>query len=177
MNTETCDYLIFDAPFPPSLNALFEPHRIGVRCSVGKSAKYKNYQKKVFYPWWLSVRSKGKIDLGENIILWMILCPPRKGCDVDNYSKCLGDCLQHNEKLNHIGAFADDNQIVSHRIERGPRISGGLLRVFLANERHRDLLCHDYEHERQNDYHSRRDGPILKQPSNLRIRRVALTAS
>ena len=164
---DTCDYLIIDIPFPPSLNALFEPHKIGKRCSVGKSTKYKDYQKKTFHPFWLSVRSKGKVDLGQDIIIWMIMCPERNGTDIDNRSKCFFDCLQH------AGAFKDDNQVVSHRIEKGPRIRGGLLRVFMANERHRERLMLDYESELTSHWLPLRSGQILDRPQTLRHRRVA----
>lgn len=171
MTTETCDYLILDAPFPPSINALKTIHKRGKLSIIGKSKEYINYQKNVFNPWWLSVRAKGKIDLGQEVIFWTVTCPKRAGSDTDNFHKCFLDCLES------AGAFVNDNVVVSTRNERGPRIKGGLLRVFIANERHRDALYHDYEREWQNDYHPRRDGPILKQPQNLRIRRVTMIES
>ena len=127
----------------------------------------KDYQKKVFLPWWLSVRSKGKIDLGQKVMAWFVVCPPRAGSDVDNFSKCFFDCLEA------AGGVENDNLIVSHHIEKGPRISGGLLRVFLANERHREQLTSDYFAEFSAHWLPLRDGGILKQPPGLRHRRAA----
>lgn len=165
--SDICDYLIVDAPFPPSLNALFEPHKIGKRCSIGKSQKYKDYHKKVFSPWWLSVRTKGKVLFGDNAVFWTVTCPPRAGSDTDNYHKCFLDCLEA------AGAFRNDNVVVSTRNERGPRIRGGLLRVFLANERHRERLMLDYESELIKHWLPLRSGPILDPNPRMRHRRAA----
>ncbi len=166
--SDICDYLIFDAPFPPSLNALFEPHKIGKRVSVGKSKRYKDFQKNVFFPWWMSIRSKGKINMGTEVMLWMVNCPPRSNCDLDNYNKCFNDSLQAAEGI------IDDKYIVSMHNEKGPRVSGGLLRVFLANERHREQLTHDYFDEFNQQWLPRRSGKILNPPQGLRHRRVAM---
>ena len=170
MNT-ICDYIIADAPFPPSLNALFEPHKIGRRCSVGKSSRYKRWQRDVFNPWWMSIRAHGKIDFGRSVMVWSVICPPRRGVDVDNYSKCFLDCLEA------AGGIENDNLIVSLHNEKGPRVSGGHMRVFIASERHRDLLMNDFWDEFFSRWLPRRDGEILRPVTHYRHRRAAFVES
>ena len=174
MSSNTCDYLICDAPFPPSVNALKTVHIIRGKAIIGKSKEYKDYQKKVFEPWWLSVRAKGAINFGEEVIFWTVTCPPRAGCDCDNFHKCFLDCL------NNAGLFGftkknkpkGDDAVISTRNEKGPRIRGGLLRVFMANERHREQLMLDYESELRQHWLPLRSGPILNLTHPLRIRRA-----
>jgi len=96
-----CDYIICDAPWPPSINELKSLVKIGKGYQIGKSSVYKRYQKNVFNPWWMSVRQKGALDFGDRIIAWYILCPPRVNCDVDKFTKCFHDSLQLVKGITH----------------------------------------------------------------------------
>ena len=164
--SDICDFLIVDAPFPPSVNALKSLVKIGKNYRIGKSKQYKEYQIDTFEPWIHRVLMKGKVDFGTEIMVWMVTCPPRSNCDLDNYYKCFLDCLEW------AGVIEDDKHIVSLRNEKGPRVRGGLLRVFIANERHRDRLAAMYDEELVNQWVSRRQGPILDPLDQLRYHRV-----
>lgn len=163
---QVCDYLVADVPFPPSINALYKVHKIGNRCSIGKSKEYKKYRDKTFADWWLKVRQRGPVDFGERVLVWSILCLPRSNCDLDNYYKCFLDSLQA------AGGIENDKRAVSIRNEKGPRVSGGLMRVFIANERHRVPMSFDFETERLDWLNHDVNGPILKQPTCLLMRQA-----
>ena len=165
--TDTCDFLVFDAPLPPSLNACNITVKMGKRSSIGKSPQFKKYKKMFTEQFWLTARSKGAMCFDGPLMFWTVVFPARKGCDVDNYNKCIQDCLQAAD------AFVDDNQINSNRQERGPRISGGMIRCYLASEKYRDELYELYEKELREMWLPQRDNKkILKQPDRLTIRRV-----
>ena len=168
---QVCDYLIADVPFPPSINALYKVHKIGNRCSIGKSKEYKAYRDKTFANWWLKVRQAGRIDFGDRVMVWSIMCLPRSNCDLDNYYKCFLDSLQA------AGGIANDKHVMSIRNEKGPRVSGGLMRIFIANERYwLDLPCafdREYTEWLKHDL----DGPILKQPDQYLLRRAGFAES
>lgn len=175
MSSGICDYLIIDAPFPPSQNALKDLLKRGGRYYIGRSSDYVAWEKNTFTPFWQSVRSKGRLSFGTEVMFWTVTCPPRGGSDTDNFHKAFLDCLSNAGAFGYgkKGKPVGDNYIVSTHNERGPRIRGGLLRVFLANERHRQQLMSDYFEELFRQWLQQRPGPILNRPPGLRHRRAA----
>lgn len=168
----TCDFIIVNAPLPISQNRkdavfLLKRKSGGMRGSIGSSKEYVNYSKNVFWPWWCGIRAKGRMRFGQEVLFWTITCPKRAGCDTDNYHKVFLDCLEQNK------AFPNDNVVVSTHNERGPRVSGGLLRVFMANESRREELSKMYWEEYNRRWAPTRSGPILSRPQSLDLQRFA----
>lgn len=117
---------------------------------------------------WMACRMKAKYDFSGPLLAWTVTFPARAGCDTDNYHKVLLDVLEA------AGAYGNDNQIVSTHNERGPRVKGGMIRVFLAKEEHRAELTRRYWDEFTRQILPVRDGPILHQPGQFLIEPVRL---
>jgi len=152
--SKTCSFLIFEAPLPPSQNACNIPVKSGNSTSISKSKKFRTYKKMFLEQIWLSIRMKGKYDFTGQLVFWTVVFPIRNGSDVDNYNKCIQDCLEA------AGAFKNDNQIVGNRQERGHRVKEGMIRCYLAKEKHRTALSSAYEGDLKAISHLR-EGPIL----------------
>jgi crossover junction endodeoxyribonuclease RusA len=103
-------------PFPPSTNTYIR-HSNGMHFPT---AKAKAFRKEV----WAIVKAANVTTMRERLHVTMTLhAPTRARRDVDNYAKSALDSLQL------AGCFADDEQIDSLVIHRGPLIKGGALRV------------------------------------------------
>lgn len=133
-----CSFLIFDAPLPPSANAKNIVVKFGKRASIGKSKAYKDYEKMFMNNFWLACRMKANYDFSGPLCAWTVTFPARAGSDTDNYHKVLFDVLEA------AGAYRNDNQIVSTHNERGPRVRGGMIRLYLCQEKHRAELARRY---------------------------------
>lgn len=131
--------LILRCPLPPSQNAKNIVVKFGKRASIGKSPEYKAYQKLFASQIWPGVRQLGAFDFSGDLLAWTIVFPPRHGCDTDNYHKVLFDCLQDACAINN------DNQIVGSRNERGYRVKGGMIDLYLCQEKHRANMARCYE--------------------------------
>lgn len=165
MLSDPCDFIIFDAPWPPSINALKTITKFKGMTRIGPSNEYNKYRK-TFFNFWLLLRTQGAFDFGDAAMFWTIVCPRRAGTDTDNYAKATLDCLEKAK------AFSNDNVIVSQHAERGPRVRDGLMRCYLANEKRRAELTRRYFDDLERLWLPQRDGPILKQPETLLVQRL-----
>lgn len=174
--SKICDFLIFEPPFPPSQNATKKMHVIKGKPRLGRTKEYEQYIK-TFTRFWLSVRTGGKLDFGKQVMFWTITCPKRAGCDTDNYHKVILDCMEIAGAFGLItegkrkGKPVPDNVIVSTHNERGPRVTDGLMRCYIANEKHRAECARRYWEDFESNWLPYREGPILK-PRSAQIQRV-----
>jgi Holliday junction resolvase RusA-like endonuclease len=118
------NFISMAVPWPVSVNAMYT--YIPALRRPGKSAQYQKYEKSI-YKCWLEARALGRIDMRKGpLCFWAFAFPPRINCDMDNIQKVLFDCLES------AGAFSNDCQIESIRIEKGFRVSGGAVYFHLC---------------------------------------------
>lgn len=131
------DFISMTVPWPVSANDMYT-YIHGLK-RPGKSGKYQKYER-ALYKYWMEARALGKIDFRSGALcLWAFAFPPRKNCDMDNIQKVLFDCLEN------VGAFNNDSQIESIRIEKGFRVSGGAVYFHLCANRRRDEMARLYD--------------------------------
>lgn len=136
-----CSFVQIDLPYPISANAMYMV--IPKLKMPVPTAAYKKYKIDV-RKHWLQVRQQCKFETGEAVMLWSIVFPPRRNCDIDNINKTLFDSLASEAgkgaEPDWRGAFTNDKYIVSTHQEKAQRVADGMVRVFIAAECHREEL-------------------------------------
>jgi Holliday junction resolvase RusA-like endonuclease len=136
---DSIDFVVIDLPYPISANRMYT-YVPKLRAPV-RSKQYLSYLKEV-QNMWRGVRHHGRVDMGEAVMVWMLVYPPRADADLDNVNKVLFDCLESSDTFT--GAYSNDKYIVSTHQEKMQRLEGGMVRVFIAAEHRRDDLTSCY---------------------------------
>ena len=133
------DFVSLSVPWPVSVNDMYT--YIPQLKRPGKSSAYLKYERAI-YQHWIEARSLGKIVLADQpLCFWAFAFPPRKGCDMDNIQKVLFDCLEK------AGAFENDSQIESIRIEKSFRVSWGAVYFHLCSKTRFEEMADLYRHQ------------------------------
>ena len=112
--------LCFELPYPPSVNHYWR--RVGSRVLISRAGRA--FRERVCSL--LAVRDSEPLE-GPLAIQINLFPPDDTRRDIDNLSKALLDALQHG------GAYRDDSQIVSLRIDKRSVVPGGRTLVILEN--------------------------------------------
>lgn len=116
--------VVFDLPWPPSVNTYWRHTVINRRPRVLISKKGREYRKAVLS----SIGLKHKKIHGR-VSVWIgANAPDRRPRDLDNLPKAILDALTH------AGVWGDDEQIDQLTIVRQPIVKGGGVRVVISDE-------------------------------------------
>lgn len=108
-------------PWPPSVNRYWRSVVVKRRVRVLISSEGRQYRKRVLDEMVYRPKLYGP---AVRLAVCIMACPPdRRRRDLDNALKAPLDAMMH------AGLYADDSQIDSLTIERGPVVRGGELRV------------------------------------------------
>lgn len=117
----------FEMPWPPTVNHYHQPARMGRGVRIIKGQKAKQYAK--YCEKWLHDLGleNEKIPEDVNLSMRLVLHPPTLArYDVDNRTKGIMDALSNSN------FYADDSQIQKLTIEKGEKIKGGLVEVYIS---------------------------------------------
>lgn len=117
----------FEMPWPPTVNHYHQPVRMGQGVRIVKGQDAKQYAKDCEK--WL--RDLGleneRIAEDKKLSMKLILHPPTlRRYDVDNRTKGIMDALSNSN------FYADDSQVHKLIVEKGEKIKGGMVEVYIS---------------------------------------------
>lgn len=116
--------VVFDLPWPPSVNTYWRHTIVNRRPRVLISKKGREYRKSVLR----SIGLKHQKIHGR-VSVWIgASAPDHRARDLDNLPKAILDALTH------AGVWGDDEQIDQLTIVRQPIVKGGFVRVVISDE-------------------------------------------
>ncbi|WP_375191821.1 RusA family crossover junction endodeoxyribonuclease [Marinobacter sp.] len=116
--------VVFDLPWPPSVNTYWRHTIVNRRPRVLISKKGRDYRKAVLRS--IGIRHQ---KIHGRVSVWIgAQAPDRRARDLDNLPKAILDALTH------AGVWGDDEQIDQLTIVRQPVVEGGAIRVVISDE-------------------------------------------
>lgn len=113
------DRLVFELPYPPSVNHYWR--RVGFRTLISRGGR--RYRKDVVA---LLAAGRAAPLRGRLELVVHVFPPDRRRRDLDNLQKAMCDALQH------AGVYADDSQIDRIDVRRGTVVPGGKVIVEIS---------------------------------------------